>query len=158
MLTSLRELFRRAEHADTDELTSLPNRRAFKEALTHEIQRAKRYGTPLSLTLFDLDHFKQVNDTLRPSRPETGFSSRRRTRCSSESLRGSDTLARVGGEEFAVLLPNTNEEGARRLRRAPAGGAAGDQPARSRAWTRRSPPASESSSSTATPTTQPGKL
>ncbi len=110
MLTSLRELFRRAEHADTDELTSLPNRRAFKEALTHEIQRANRYGTPLSLTLFDLDHFKQVNDTHGHPAGDRVLVATART--VEQSLRESDVLARVGGEEFVVLLPNTSEEGA----------------------------------------------
>ena len=110
MLTSLRELFRRAEHADTDELTSLPNRRAFREALMHEIQRAKRYGTPLSLTLLDLDHFKQVNDTHgHPAGDRVLVAA---TRAVERNLRESDVFARVGGEEFAVLLPNTSEEGA----------------------------------------------
>jgi diguanylate cyclase (GGDEF)-like protein len=110
MLTSLRELFRRAEHADTDELTSLPNRRAFKEALMHEIQRAKRYGTPLSLTLFDLDHFKQVNDTHgHPAGDRVLVAA---ARAVERNLRESDVFARVGGEEFVVLLPNTSEEGA----------------------------------------------
>jgi diguanylate cyclase (GGDEF)-like protein len=110
MLTSLRELFRRAEHADTDELTSLPNRRVFKEALMHEIQRAKRYGTPLSLTLFDLDHFKQVNDTHgHPAGDRVLVAA---THAVERNLRESDVFARVGGEEFAVLLPNTSEEGA----------------------------------------------
>ena len=110
MLTSLRELFRRADHADTDDLTSLPNRRAFKGALTHEIQRAKRYGTPLSLTLFDLDHFKQVNDTHgHPAGDRVLVAA---TRAVERNLRESDVFARVGGEEFVVLLPNTSEEGA----------------------------------------------
>ena len=110
MLTSLRELFRRAEHAGTDDLTSLPNRRVFKEALMHEIQRAKRYGTPLSLTLFDLDHFKQVNDTHgHPAGDRVLVAA---THAVERNLRESDVFARVGGEEFAVLLPNTSEEGA----------------------------------------------
>jgi diguanylate cyclase (GGDEF)-like protein len=110
MLTSLRDLFRRAEHADTDELTSLPNRRAFKEALTHEIRRAKRYGTPLSLTLFDLDHFKRVNDTHgHPAGDRVLVAT---ARAVERNLRESDVFARVGGEEFAVLLPNTSEDGA----------------------------------------------
>ena len=110
MLTSLRELFRRAEHADTDELTSLPNRRAFKEALTHEIQRAKRYGTPLALTLFDLDHFKRVNDTHgHPAGDRVLVAA---ARAVERNLRESDVFARVGGEEFAVLLPGTSEDGA----------------------------------------------
>ena len=110
MLTSLRELFRRAEHADTDELTSLPNRRAFKEALVREIQRAKRYGTPLSLALFDLDHFKQVNDTHGHAAGDRVLVAA--ARAVERNLRESDVFARVGGEEFVVLLPSTSEEGA----------------------------------------------
>ena len=110
MLTPLRELFRRAEHADTDELTSLPNRRAFKEAMRQEIQRANRYGTPLSLTLFDLDHFKEVNDTHgHPAGDRVLVAA---ARAVERNLRESDVFARVGGEEFAVLLPNTSEDGA----------------------------------------------
>ena len=110
MLTPLRELFRRAEHADTDELTSLANRRAFKEAMRQEIQRAKRYGTPLSLTLFDLDHFKEVNDTHgHPAGDRVLVAA---ARAVERNLRESDVFARVGGEEFAVLLPNTSEDGA----------------------------------------------
>jgi hypothetical protein len=62
MLASLGDLFRRAEHTDTAELASLPNRRAFRTALAAEVHRSQRYGSPLTLTLFDLDHFKQVND------------------------------------------------------------------------------------------------
>ena len=110
MLTSLRELFRRAENADTDELTSLPNRRAFNQFLIHELQRAKRYGTPLSLTLFDLDHFKQVNDT--HGHPAGDRVLKAATHAVERNLRESDLFARVGGEEFAVLLPNTSHEGA----------------------------------------------
>ena len=110
MLTPLRDLFRRAEHADTDELTSLPNRRGFSQALLQEIQRAKRYGTPLSLTLFDLDHFKQVNDTHgHPAGDRVLVAA---ARAVERNLRESDMFARVGGEEFVVLLPNTSEEGA----------------------------------------------
>jgi diguanylate cyclase (GGDEF)-like protein len=110
MFASLREVFRRAEHADVDELTSLPNRRAFREALTHEIQRTTRYGTPLSLILFDLDYFKQINDTHgHPAGDRVLVAA---ARAVERNLRESDVFARVGGEEFAVLLPNTSEDGA----------------------------------------------
>jgi predicted signal transduction protein with EAL and GGDEF domain len=54
---------RLAELAATDALTSLPNKRAFDEALTREVARAQRHGTPLSLVMIDVDHFKKVNDT-----------------------------------------------------------------------------------------------
>ena len=110
MFASLRELFRRAEHADIDELTSLPNRRAFREALTHEIQRSTRYGAPLSLILFDLDYFKRINDTHgHPAGDRVLVAA---ARAVERNLRESDVFARVGGEEFAVLLPNTSDDGA----------------------------------------------
>jgi diguanylate cyclase (GGDEF)-like protein len=113
MLASLGDLFRRAEHAHTDELTSLPNRRAFKEALTREIQRSQRYGSPLTLALFDLDGFKLVNDRFgHPAGDRVLIAS---ARAVERNLRESDVFARVGGEEFAVLLPNTNLDGAAEL-------------------------------------------
>ena len=106
MIASLGDVFRRAEHAHTDELTSLENRRAFKEALTREIQRSQRYGSPLTLALFDLDRFKQVNDRYgHPAGDRVLVAS---ARAVERNLRETDVLARVGGEEFAVLLPNTD--------------------------------------------------
>jgi diguanylate cyclase (GGDEF)-like protein len=86
----------------TDYLTGLLNRRAFDSELERQIERARRTGVPLALALFDLDHFKQINDRL-------GHAAGDRALCDFASLlkdeqRGGDTLARVGGEEFAVVL------------------------------------------------------
>ncbi len=94
----------------TDALTGLPNRRHFVEALEREFQRAARYGSSLGLLIIDIDHFKRVNDTWghlagdKVLRDVAGILA--------YGLRQSDIAARFGGEEFAVLLPETDLEGA----------------------------------------------
>jgi diguanylate cyclase (GGDEF)-like protein len=113
MIASLGDVFRRAEHARTDELTSLGSRRAFREALTREIQRSHRHGSPLTLALFDVDRFKQVNDRCgHPAGDRVLVAS---ARAVERNLRETDVLALVGGEEFAVMLPNTDPNGAAEL-------------------------------------------
>ncbi|MFO7717146.1 MAG: GGDEF domain-containing protein [Desulfohalobium sp.] len=99
--------------ARTDYLTELPNRRAFFEAGAKEIRRAERYARPLSLLLMDLDHFKQINDVHGHDIGDQvliqlGQLCRVR-------LREHDVLARLGGEEFAVLLPETELYEARQV-------------------------------------------
>jgi diguanylate cyclase (GGDEF)-like protein len=93
----------------TDELTSLPNRRAFMRRMDDEVSRVKRYGFPLSLVLIDIDHFKQVNDKYGHAAGDTVL------RVYAEKIlsifRHHDMIARYGGEEFAVLLPNTDLDG-----------------------------------------------
>jgi diguanylate cyclase (GGDEF)-like protein len=93
----------------TDELTALPNRRAFMRRMDDEVSRVKRYGFPLSLVLIDIDHFKQVNDKYGHAAGDTVL------RIYSEKIlsifRHHDMIARYGGEEFAVLLPNTDLDG-----------------------------------------------
>ena len=91
-----------AKAADTDYLTGLLNRRAFDVEFRRQCDRARRSGLPLALALFDLDHFKQVND-------RHGHAAGDRALCDfaallERELRSGDTLARVGGEEFAVVL------------------------------------------------------
>ena len=91
--------------ATTDTLTGLANRRAFEERLASECERAARHGRPLSLVLLDLDHFKAVNDAHgHPvgDRVLVELAARLRLRARTE-----DTLARMGGEEFAWLMPET---------------------------------------------------
>jgi diguanylate cyclase (GGDEF)-like protein len=88
--------------ADTDYLTGLRNRRAFDVEFHRQCDRALRSNVPLALTMFDLDHFKQIND-------RHGHAAGDRVLCDfaallERELRGGDTLARVGGEEFAVVL------------------------------------------------------
>jgi diguanylate cyclase (GGDEF)-like protein len=94
----------------TDELTGLPNRRAFMRRMEDEVARVQRYGFPLSFILMDLDHFKAVNDELGHAAGDEVL------RVYSKNIlsifRHHDMVARYGGEEFAVLLPNTDSDGA----------------------------------------------
>ena len=91
--------------ATTDELTNLVNRRRFIEALETELERAKMFDSPLSVVLADLDDFKRINDDHGHhggDRALTAFGQLLR-----EQVRDFDVAARLGGEEFAVLLPQT---------------------------------------------------
>jgi len=96
----------------TDELTGLPNRRAFLRRIEDEVARVQRYGFPLSLALIDLDHFKQVNDKYGHAGGDEVLQMYSKNILS--IFRHHDLVARYGGEEFAVLLPNTDAEGALR--------------------------------------------
>jgi diguanylate cyclase len=96
----------------TDELTGLPNRRAFLRRIEDEVARVQRYGFPLSLALIDLDHFKQINDKHGHAGGDEVLQIYSKNILS--IFRHHDLVARYGGEEFAVLLPNTDAEGALR--------------------------------------------
>lgn len=111
------QLSRLATH---DHLTGLFNQRAFTERLEEEVRRARRYGRPLSLVVFDLDHFKLVNDTYGHDVGNTTLAA------FADRLlglrRGGEVVARIGGEEFGWILPDTDGEhahlAAERARRA----------------------------------------
>lgn len=94
----------------TDDLTELPNRRAFLSKLEDEVGRVRRHNQPLTLAIIDLDEFKSVNDQYGHAVGDEVL------RCYAEDVfsifRQYDMVARFGGEEFAVLLPNTDKEGA----------------------------------------------
>jgi diguanylate cyclase (GGDEF)-like protein len=96
----------------TDELTGLPNRRAFLRRIEDEVARVQRYGFPLSLALIDLDHFKQINDRHGHAGGDEVLQIYAKNILS--IFRHHDLVARYGGEEFAVLLPNTDQEGSLR--------------------------------------------
>lgn len=96
--------------ATTDSLTGLANRLFFQTEARREIHRAARYGRPLSIIVIDLDHFKYVNDTFGHAAGDTVL--RQLARIIVVTMREGDVIGRVGGEEFAVLLPETNLDGA----------------------------------------------
>jgi diguanylate cyclase (GGDEF)-like protein len=94
----------------TDELTGLANRRAFMRRLEDEVARVQRYGFPLSFALMDLDHFKSINDEFGHAAGDEVLRVYAKNILS--VFRHHDMVARYGGEEFAVLLPNTDADGA----------------------------------------------
>jgi diguanylate cyclase (GGDEF)-like protein/PAS domain S-box-containing protein len=99
-----------ARQATTDPLTGISNRLKFNEMLSTEVRRAIRFGTPLSLVMFDIDHFKQINDTFGH---HTGDSVLRElTEMVAQSVRAHDLFARWGGEEFMIMVTNTTENNA----------------------------------------------
>jgi len=133
-----------SEHRDTaaqarqaavcDYLTGIHNRRAFFEAAERETRRLKQRPRPLSVVVFDVDHFKRINDSLGHPVGDAVLCHIAGTMRA--TFREVDVVARIGGEEFAVLLPSTDLEGAhtvaerfcRRLAASPASTAAGEVP------------------------------
>ncbi|HEV7459966.1 MAG TPA: GGDEF domain-containing protein [Solirubrobacteraceae bacterium] len=109
--------------ARTDALTQLLNRRGFEERFELELERTRRTGDPLTLLVGDLDRFKELNDRFGHAAGDATLATVARTL--GATARTIDTVARVGGEEFALLLPNTDAvgglEAAERLRTSVAG-------------------------------------
>ena len=101
--------------ATTDDLTGLANRRHFRNELERELGAARRYHSPLSLLLLDLDDFKAINDRYGH---ESGDRALREIALAiQQRLRAADVAGRIGGDEFGVLLPQTGREGAEALAR-----------------------------------------
>lgn len=96
--------------ATTDELTGLKNRRYFFERGQEEVRRSKRYQEPLTLIIFDIDHFKAINDNYGHDAGDKVLIQLAQTL--SPLMREHDILGRHGGEEFTILLPHTPKEGA----------------------------------------------
>lgn len=96
-----------------DGLTEIGNRRLFSEELAREFSRAERHERPLSVIVFDIDRFKEVNDTLGHLCGD--FVLKRMTRVCRKELRSEQVFARMGGDEFAVLCPETRFEGVKVL-------------------------------------------
>jgi len=116
-----REMIRRARSeaalaalSITDPLTGLANRRRFDEVLAREWRRAHRTSAPLALLMIDADHFKLINDRLGHSFGDEALK-RIAEEIGASIRRPGDTAARVGGEEFAVVLPDTAAAGAARV-------------------------------------------
>jgi len=111
VISELKSLYaREKERSLTDDLTKVPNRRAFYEYLTIEKNRDRRYGLELTLAYLDLDKFKALNDRLGHA-----IGDRVLIRVASvmrDTVRQTDFVARIGGDEFAVLFPQTGLEAA----------------------------------------------
>ena len=95
----------------TDPLTGVNNRRAFEEWLGHHIQLSKRYRHAMALGFIDLDNFKQLNDAMGHSKGNMALITVGKILMT--AVRSSDFIGRVGGDEFCVLLPNTDLDGAK---------------------------------------------
>lgn len=117
--------------AVTDALTGLANYRSFTATISRELERATRFGRPVGLLLLDIDHFKRVNDTLGHQRGDAVLVELARRVVL--QVRDVDTVARYGGEELVVVLPETDVHGAEmaaeRIRTAVAGQPFGEPPA-----------------------------
>ncbi len=90
----------------TDELTELPNRRCFDNEFNKEFLRAQRYKNNLTLVMFDIDHFKQVNDTYGHQCGD--YILKQVSKAALQTFRQTDTVYRTGGEEFMVILTETD--------------------------------------------------
>jgi diguanylate cyclase (GGDEF)-like protein len=101
------------EAARTDSLTGLANRQAFDERLAQELARSRRSGNPTSLVIADVDRFKEINDSL--GHPVGDKALIKIADAARQLARGTDLIARIGGDEFAVILPETPLDGAYRL-------------------------------------------
>ncbi len=100
-----------AQLSRTDALTGLPNRRRFEQALDEAWREALRTGSPVSMLIVDADHFKRIND--RYGHPVGDAVLKSLASCLSAGVhRPLDLVCRIGGEEFAVLLPDTDRTGA----------------------------------------------
>lgn len=102
-----------AQQARTDVLTGLLNRRGFEDQARQVVAAARRSRLPICLLMFDVDHFKRINDTLGHDVGDLVL--KRLAGSLRQRLRGSDVLARHGGEEFIALLPDTDLQGARAI-------------------------------------------
>lgn len=107
----LEELLTKVEYmAVTDALTGLYNRRRFHEILTKEFERSKRYASPFSLIMLDIDHFKRINDSYGHQAGDSVL--QQVAKLIQKNIRDIDTAARYGGEEFIMLAPNTSTKDA----------------------------------------------
>jgi diguanylate cyclase (GGDEF)-like protein len=97
------ELFRQAS---TDSLTGISNRRYFENQAEQEVRRARRFARDMTVMMIDIDHFKAINDTHGHAIGDAVIQGV--VKRALESLRQSDSIGRIGGEEFAVLLPETS--------------------------------------------------
>ena len=110
IVTLRSELDQARREAETDPLTGVANRKALDRALASEVEESMAEGTPLSVILIDVDHFKEFNDSHGHLVGDEVL--KLLARLLKASVKGADTVARFGGEEFAVVLPRTGLDGA----------------------------------------------
>lgn len=110
MLVHDRMMSKALDDANRDFLTGVWSRRAFFDIAERELSRMHRTKRPLSLLVFDVDHFKNLNDTLGHAAGDQALISIARSAC--REIRAMDYIARIGGEEFAILLPEVDEAAA----------------------------------------------
>jgi diguanylate cyclase (GGDEF)-like protein len=101
------------EAARRDVLTGLANRRVFDERISAKMDTARRYGRPLTMASLDLDRFKQINDNLGHQRGDEVL--RQVARLMAEMVRSTDLLVRIGGDEFLLVMDDTDQKSARVL-------------------------------------------
>lgn len=110
----MRESHQRLQHMAThDTLTGVHNACAYDELCNRMIRLAKRTGAPYAVLFVDLDHFKSINDTYGHAAGDTVLKSV--AACLASNIRHTDALGRIGGEEFSIFLPNTDQSGALQL-------------------------------------------
>jgi diguanylate cyclase (GGDEF)-like protein len=107
LLTLVKSMDRLRSEADLDHLTGLANRRRFRVALSREVERWRRYGAPCALLLLDIDFLKSINDT--HGHPAGDLVIREIANTLTRVSRETDTAARLGGEEFALLLAGIDD-------------------------------------------------
>jgi diguanylate cyclase (GGDEF)-like protein/putative nucleotidyltransferase with HDIG domain len=107
-IASIEDRAKLTAQAATDPLTGLSNHRTLQQRLMAEVARAVRHDVPLSVAVIDIDHFKQINDSGGHDAGDAMLL--RVARCLSKLARAEDTLGRVGGDEFAWILPETTRE------------------------------------------------
>jgi diguanylate cyclase (GGDEF)-like protein len=112
-LVALRLTHQLRESSERDALTQLLNRRAMAERVRAAWRSQRRRGTPLAFVMLDIDHFKRVNDEQGHAAGDAVL--QRLAQLLREQLRGEDLVARMGGEEFLLVLPDTDAEAATRL-------------------------------------------
>jgi diguanylate cyclase (GGDEF)-like protein len=107
-LNNAQKFNRLREQSACDGLTGLCNHKRFKEIIKHEFNRSVRYGNPITLIMLDGDGFKEINDTYGHLAGDRVL--QELAGCLKQSVRGTDIVARYGGDEFAILLPETSQE------------------------------------------------